>query len=82
LFLAVVNFLHVNSENHFVIVCVSKIVAAITISRKHVRMGKKSCLFVYYVELLDTKLWMAEEGATLNGGLKTRTVQGKIRRKI
>jgi hypothetical protein len=45
-------------------------------------MGKKSCLFVYYVELLDTKLWMAEEGATLNGGLKTRTVQGKIRRKI
>jgi hypothetical protein len=82
LFLAVINFLHVNSKNHFVIVCFSKIVAAITISRKHMRMGKKSCLFVYYVKLIGTKLWMVEKGATLNGGLKTRTVQGRIRRKI
>ncbi len=45
-------------------------------------MGKKSCLFVYYVKLIGTKLWMVEKGATLNGGLKTRTVQGRIRRKI
>jgi hypothetical protein len=33
-------------------------------------MGRKSCLFVnYYVELINTKLWMAEEAVTLNGGL-------------
>jgi len=32
-------------------------------------MGRKSCLFVYYVEIINTKLWMAKEVATLNGGL-------------
>ncbi len=32
-------------------------------------MGKKSCSFVYYVELIDTKLWMVKEAVTLNGGL-------------
>ncbi len=45
-------------------------------------MGRKSCLFVYYVELVDTKLWMVEEVATLNGGLENRTVEGMIKRGI
>jgi len=33
-------------------------------------MGRKFCLFVYYVKLISTKLGMVEEGATLNGGLE------------
>ncbi len=45
-------------------------------------MGRKSCLFVYYVELISTKLWMVEEGAALNGSLKSRMVESKIRRGI
>ncbi len=45
-------------------------------------MGRKSCLFMYYVELIDSKLWMVEEVVTLNGGLKSRMVEGMIRRKI
>jgi hypothetical protein len=32
-------------------------------------MGRRSCLFVYYVELIDTRLWMAEKAVTLNGSL-------------
>jgi hypothetical protein len=61
----VVSFLHVNNENYFVFVCFSKIVATITASRKLVRMGRKFCLFVYYVNLIGTKLWMVEEGVTI-----------------
>lgn len=45
-------------------------------------MGTKSCLFVYYVKLMDTELWMVEEATTLNGGFKSRTVEDKIRRRI
>jgi hypothetical protein len=45
-------------------------------------MGTKSCLFVYYVELMDTELWMVEEAMALNGGLESRTVEDKIRRRI
>ncbi len=45
-------------------------------------MGKKSCLFVYYVKLIGIELWMAKEVVTLNGGLESRTVEGKIRRII
>ncbi len=45
-------------------------------------MGRKSCLFVYYVKLIDTKLWMAKEVVALNGGLENKTVEGKIRRGI
>ncbi len=74
-----VNFLHVNGGNYFIIVCFFKIVAAIIISRKLVRMGKKSCLFVYYVELIGIELWMVEECATMNGGLETRTIEGMIK---
>jgi hypothetical protein len=67
-----VNFLHVNDENYFVTICLFKIVVTITISRKLVRMGRKSCLFVYYVELIGTELWMVEEGDALSGGLESR----------
>jgi hypothetical protein len=78
----VVNFLHINGENYFVTVCFSKIVATITVSRKLVKMGMKFCLFVYYVKLIGTELWMAKEGATLNGGLEIWMMEGKIRRGI
>jgi len=58
------------------------LVAIIIVSKKLVSMGRKSCLFVYYVELINTKLWMVEEVAALNGGLKNRTMEGRIRRGI
>ncbi len=66
----VVNFLHVNNGNYSIIICFSNIAATIIISRKLVRMGRKVCLFVYYVELISTKLGMVEEGVALNGGLE------------
>ncbi len=45
-------------------------------------MGRRFCLFVYYVELIDIKLWMAKEGAALNGDLEIWTMEGRIRRGI
>jgi hypothetical protein len=45
-------------------------------------MGRKLCLFVYYVEQIDNKLWMAKEAGTLNGGMESRMVEGMIRRRI
>ncbi len=54
----------------------------IIVSKKLVNMGKKSCLFVYYVELINITLWMVEEVTTLNGGLESRTVEGMVRRGI
>jgi hypothetical protein len=72
-----VNFLYVNGENYFIIVCFSKIAATITASRKLVKMGRKFCLFVYYVELIGIKLWMVEEGVAWYGGLEIWTVEGK-----
>jgi hypothetical protein len=56
--------------------------AAIIVSRKLVSMGRKSCLFVYYVELIGTKLWMAKEATALNGGLESKTMEGMIRKRI
>ncbi len=38
------------------------------------KLGRKLCLFVYYVEQIDNKQWMAKEAATLNGGVESRTV--------
>ncbi len=52
-----------------------------TISRRLVNMGKKLCLFVYYVKLID-KQWMVEEAAILNGAMNNRTMKGSIRRRI
>jgi hypothetical protein len=77
-----VNFLHVNDGNYFVTVCFYRIPIAITASRKFVRMGRKFYLFVYYVELINTKLWMVEEGVALNEGLEIWMMEGKIRRGI
>ncbi len=70
-----VNFLHVNDGNYSVAI-------AITVSRKFVSMGRKSCLFVCYGEHICIELWMVEGVATLNGGLHSRTMEGKIRNKI
>jgi hypothetical protein len=64
----VVNFLHVNNENYFVTTCFSRIATTITTSKKLVRMGRKICLFVYYVKLINTKLWMIEEGVAWSFG--------------
>jgi hypothetical protein len=74
--------LHVNGENYFVTICLHKIVVAIIVSKKLLRMDRRFCLFVYYVELINTKLWMAEEGVALNGGLEIWTMEGKIRKGI
>jgi hypothetical protein len=52
----------------------------IIVSRKLGNMGRKSCLFVYYVKLIDTKLWKGEEVATLNEGLESRMLEGRIKR--
>jgi hypothetical protein len=52
------------------------------VSRKLVSMGRKLCLFVYYVELIDNKLWMDEEATALNGGMESTMVENMIRRKI
>ncbi len=45
-------------------------------------MNRKICLFVHYVKLIGKKLWMAKEGATLNGGFKIWMVESMIRRGI
>jgi len=45
-------------------------------------MGRKLCLFMYYVELINNKQWMVEESRTLNGAMESRMVQGSIRRRI
>jgi hypothetical protein len=53
-----------------------------TVSRKLVSLGRKLCLFVYYVEQINNKHWMAKEIVALNGGMGSRTMEGKIRWKI
>jgi hypothetical protein len=50
------------------------------ISRRLVNMGRKFCLFMYYVEQIDNKQWMAKEVMTLNGGMENKALEGKIRR--
>jgi hypothetical protein len=54
--------------------------AAMTISRRLVSLGRKFCLFVYYVEQINNKQWMAKKIAALNGGMQSRMVEGKIRK--
>jgi hypothetical protein len=53
-----------------------------TVSKRLVSMGRKLCLFASYVELIDNKLWMAIEAMALNGGMESRTMEGKIRSRI
>ncbi len=43
-------------------------------------MGRKLCLFVYCVEQIKNKQWMAKEATTLNGGMENKTLEGRIRR--
>lgn len=43
------------------------------------RMGRRICLFVYYAKFIGVKLWMAEEGMALKGGLEHWMVEGRIR---
>jgi hypothetical protein len=56
--------------------------ATMTVSRRLASMGRKLCLFVYYVELIDNKQWMAEEAMALNGAMESRMVESNIRRRI
>jgi hypothetical protein len=70
-----INFLHANDRNYFIIV-------TIIVSRKFVSMGRKSCLFVCYGGQICTELWMVEGVAALNGGLRSRTVESKIKSRI
>ncbi len=65
MFLVAINFLHVNKKNYSVNICFSKISTTIIVSKKLVRMGRKFCLFVYYVKLIGIELWMVEEGAAI-----------------
>ncbi len=44
-------------------------------------MGREFCLFMCYGEHICAELWMVEGVAALNGGLCSRTVEGKIRSK-
>ncbi len=46
------------------------------------KLGRKLCLFVYYVEHIKNKQWMAKEAATFNGGVEGRMVHDSIRKKI
>jgi len=45
-------------------------------------MGRKFCLFVYYVKLIGIELWMIEEVTTLNEGLENKIVEDMIKRRI
>jgi len=56
--------------------------ATMIVSRRLASMGRKLCLFVYYVELIDNKQWMAEEAMALNGAMESRMVESNIRRRI
>ncbi len=45
-------------------------------------LGRKICLLMYYVKQIDNEQWMAKEATTFNGGVKSRMVHDRIRRKI
>ncbi len=51
-----VNFLCNEDRKCFVVVCFSRIAMAITISRKHVREGKRICLLVCNANLIGREL--------------------------
>jgi hypothetical protein len=50
----------------FVVVCLFRITITITTSRKHVRKGRRICLFVPYTNIINVKLRMVDEGVALN----------------
>jgi hypothetical protein len=53
-----------------------------TISKIFVNLGRKFCLFVYYVEQINNKQWTAEKTVALNGSMWSRMVEGKMKKKI
>jgi hypothetical protein len=62
--------------NHYLLM------VAMIISRRLVSLGRKLCLFVYYVKHVDNKQWVAKEATTFNGGVESRMVHDNIRRGI
>jgi hypothetical protein len=52
-----------NVKKCFITLCFSKIAIAITTSKKHVRRG---FVYVCYIDIINAKLQMVEEGKTLN----------------
>ncbi len=57
------------------------LVVVMTVSRIFVKLGKKLCLFVYYVEQIYSKDGMAKEVATFNGSVESKMVHDNIRRR-
>ncbi len=49
-----------------IIVCFFRITITITTSRKHVRKGRRICLFVPYADIISVKLHMVEKKVALN----------------
>jgi hypothetical protein len=56
-------------------------VAAMTPSRRLVKLGRKLTLFVYYVEHMNSRQWMAKEVATFNGSVQSKRVHDNIKRR-
>jgi hypothetical protein len=52
-----------------------------TDSRRFVRLGRKLCLFVYYVEQINNKQWMAKETTTFNEGVESRMMHDNIKKR-
>jgi hypothetical protein len=48
------------------------------VSRRLVSLGRKLCLFVHYVEQNNNKQWMVKKNVALNGGMWSRTMEGRI----
>ncbi len=56
--------------------------ATMTSSKRLVSLGRKLCLFVYYVEQVDNKQWVAKDVPTFNGGVESRMVHDTIKKGI
>jgi hypothetical protein len=50
----------------YVVVCFFWITITLTTLRKHVRKGRRICLFMPYADIISLKLHMVEEGVALN----------------
>jgi hypothetical protein len=70
--------LRANGKNYFVIICIT---SAMTASRTLVKLDRKLCLFVYYVDQINNKEWMVKEATTFNRGVESRMVHDSERRR-
>jgi hypothetical protein len=52
------------------------------ISRIFASLGRKLCLFVYYVEQINNKEWMVKKIMTLNESMWSMIVEGRIKRRV